>query len=239
MLKYNKGISLELRQKASKVLNHFFKELKRNHGDINAMERENEESIEFIPTTNTDSAKEFLSGLVRVTDCGIALEVEVDVTIHNADDPDLARSVISGHKNMVTIYETEDSDSQFYAEHYKTLDGSFIKGLVVRQDTRNKLKTELDTLKNDLQIRLDTIRRNTARLVRDFGQECAEGIYTLAFMGKNPTWEGHSFYRIMVEDFGISEYELRDTQENYLASNDIHDYIFLLEVYEAVLSMTE
>lgn len=233
MQTYNKSINLDLRQKASKVLRHFFKELKRNRGNLNLMLAENEESLEFIATT---ADQNMTTGLVRITDLGIAVEVEVDVELVESVDPDTTRSLIRGHRNNVTVYETEDSDSPFYAEHYKALRGDFIRELTSKQETYHKMKNELQSIKRELETRLNTIRRNTAALVSKFGDECSEGTFTLTFNGNNPTWEGHSFYRIMVEDFGTSDYELRDMQDNYVSSNDL-DCQFLIEIYEKVLAI--
>lgn len=42
----------------------------------------------------------------------------------------------------------------------------------------------------------------------------------------------------MVEDFGSSEFELRDMKDNYYDSNDIHDNRFLFELYAKVLRLT-
>ena len=231
MQNYNKSINSDLRHKASNLLHHFFRELKRNHGDLNAMVRENEESIQHIQSVDNEP------DYVRITDCGIAIEIPVALEVISTDGLFPDRLIVKRQEGKVTVYETEDSDSPSYKENYKALHRDFVKELSVKRDTYNKLKIEASTLRNELETHLNRIRRNTATLVRNFGQECAEGVFTLAFNGKNPTWEGHSFYRIMVEDFGSSEYELRDSQDNYVQSNDIRDYVFLMEIYEEVLDM--
>lgn len=227
MIKYNKDINLDLRNKASKCLGHYLNELKRNHGDLNRMVSENEESLEFITSTEVDDPD-----VVRVTDLGIAIEIPVET------DPCTDTTLIVKSGKTVTVYSTEDSDSPRYEENYKALMPDFLRVLSAMETSRTKIEEDFKSLKVTNEITLDRVRRNIAKLVRSYGQECSEGTFTIALNDERCTWEGHSFYRIMVEDFGSSEFELRDVQDNYYASNDIHDSRFLFEVYAKVLRLT-
>ena len=231
MIKYNKDINLDLRNKASKCLGHYLNELKRNHGDLNRMVSENEESLEFIVSTEVDDPD-----VVRVTDLGIAIEIPVEVEIHNSLT--LSETLIVESGKTVTVYSTEDSDSPRYEENYKALMPDFLRVLSAMETSRTKIEEDFKSLKATNEIILGRVRHNIAKLVRSYGQECSEGTFTIALNDERCTWEGHSFYRIMVEDFGSSEFELRDVQDNYYASNDIHDSRFLFEVYDKVLRLT-
>ena len=233
MVNYNKSIDFDLRNKASKCLTHYLNELKRNHGDLNRMVNENEESIEFIVSSMDNDPN-----VIRVTDLGIALEIPVEVEIHNMDIPSLPQTLITKSGTTVSIYSTEDSDSPRYKENYKALMPDFLRVLSAIETSRSKMESDYDHLKADVEISLNRVRRNIAKLVRSYGQECSEGTFTIALNDERITWEGHSFYRIMVEDFGSSEFELRDIQDNYYASNDIHDNRFLFELYAKVLRLT-
>lgn len=227
MIKYNKELGLELRSKASKCLSHYLNELKRNRADLNRMVAENEESIEFVLSTEAGDPD-----VVRVTDLGIAIEIAVQT------DPCTDETIITKTDPTIAVYSTEDSDSPRYEENYKALMPDFISQLAAMENSRLKMQSDYDHLKADVEIALNRVRRNIAKLVRAYGQECSEGTYTVALDNERMTWEGHSFYRIMVEDFGSSEFELRDLQDNYYASNDIHDNRFLFEVYAKVLRLT-
>lgn len=227
MIKYNKDINLDLRNKASKCLGHYLNELKRNHGDLNRMVSENEESLEFITSTEVGDPD-----VVRVTDLGITIEIPVET------DPCTDMTLIVKSGKTVTVYSTEDSDSPRYEENYKALMPDFLRMLSAMETSRSKIEEDFKSLKATNEITLNRVRRNIAKLVRTYGQECSEGTFTVALNDERMTWEGHSFYRIMVEDFGSSEFELRDVQDNYYASNDIHDSRFLFEVYAKVLRLT-
>lgn len=227
MIKYNKDINLGLRNKASKCLGHYLNELKRNHGDLNRMVSENEESLEFITSTEVDDPD-----VVRVTDLGIAIEIPVET------DPCTDTTLIVKSGKTVTVYSTKDSDSPRYEENYKALMPDFLRVLSIMETSRAKIEEDFKSLKATNEITLGRVRRNIAKLVRSYGQECSEGTFTIALNDERCTWEGHSFYRIMVEDFGSSEFELRDMKDNYYDSNDIHDNRFLFELYAKVLRLT-
>lgn len=228
MVKYNKDIDLDLRNKASKCLGHYLNELKRNHGNLNRMISENEESIESVLSTDPTEPD-----VIRVADLGIAIEIIVQT-----DHPSTNESIITKTHPVITVYSTEDADSPRYEENYKALMPDFLRVLSAMETSHSKIESDYNHLKAEVEIALNRVRRNIAKLVRSYGQECSEGTFTLAFDNERVTWEGHSFYRIMVEDFGSSEFELRDLQDNYYASNDIHDNRVLFEIYAKVLRLT-
>lgn len=227
MIKYNKDINLDLRNKASKCLGHYLNELKCNHGNLKRMVSENEESLEFITSTEVGDPD-----VIRVTDLGIAIEIPVET------DPCMDDTVITKSGTTVTVYSTEDSDSPRYEENYKALMPDFLRVISAMETSRSKIEEDFKSLSATNEITLNRVRRNIAKLVRTYGQECSEGTFAIALDNERMTWEGHSFYRIMVEDFGSSEFELRDIHDNYYASNDIHDNRFLFEVYTKVLRLT-
>ena len=232
--KYNKALSFDNRKIASSVLTDFFNQLKTNRGDIDKTVKDNPDTMEYDILVQ-GSGK--YTHYVRITTFGLAFDVLFNL---NKDCEEMDWKTVADIDPRVGIYETDDSDCAPVYEDYRYLTKEFVALLRTYQDVSPNRNTLRSVSKKYTDL-INTMRVDIADLVRIHGTECATGTYTLAFapLKHNPTWEGFTFYRVMVEELGVTHFELCDVKDNYVQSNDINDGRFLLELYQTILDIAE